>query len=362
MGAQTSYRYSRTVGTFAIPANIGGLRLFGFTNPVDIALDRDGVLYVLSRGMAFQRVTVLTLDEDLLVDFGSNGTEDGEMMWPVSIALDGDRNIYVSDEALQRISTFDREGQFLGKWDVHGSGGGEFDRPTGIAFDHEDNLLVVDGLNNRIQKYTRDGHYMGGWGREDRRDGEFNVPWGICVDKAGDVYVADWRNDRIQKFDPDGKHLATWGESGTGDRQFSRPSGVAVDEDGDIYVAGWGNERVQVLGPDGNFIAKLRGESGLSRWAEEYVRYSENDYEERQKADLDPELDLPPSDDFLRQESANKEKLLWGPTAVKVDPDGLIYIADGCRHRVQVYCKEHRSPAGAHSGREKATARSRRLP
>ena len=40
-----------------------------------------------------------------------------------------------------------------------------------------------------------------------------------------------------------------------------------------------------------------------------------------------------------REESANVEKLLWGPTAVKLDAAGRIYIVDSCRHRVQVYQK-----------------------
>ena len=357
MGVQTSYRYSRTVGTFIFPQNVGESNLLGFTNPVDLALDCDGALYVLSRGGFGKRVTILTLDEDLLGDFGSNGEGDGQMKWPVSLALDRDGNIYVADEALQRISIFDRQGQFLGKWGVHGSGEGEFDRPAGIAFDHDDNLLVVDGFNNRIQKYTKDGRFLGGWGREGRADGEFNVPWGVCVDRSGDVYVADWRNDRVQKFDADGKHLATLGESGTGDGEFRRPSSVAVDEDGDIYIADWGNERVQVLAPDGSFNAKFRGESGLSRWAEDYVRYIENYYEERQKADLEPELDLPPSDEVFREQSASIEKFLWGPTAVKVDAKGLIYIVDSGRHRVQIYSKERTSSTGAISSRVETAAR-----
>ena len=347
MGVQSSYRYSRTVGSYDSPANVGESNLFGFTNPVDLALDWEGVLYVLSRGEIGQRVTILTLDEDLHGDFGDNGTGDGQMKWPVSLALDRDGNIYVSDEALQRVSIFDNRGQFLAKWGVYGTGEGEFDRPGGIAFDGDDNLLVVDGLNNRVQRYTRDGRFLGGWGRAGRADGEFNLPWGICADQSGDVYVADWRNDRIQKFDADGKHLATWGKSGTGDGEFRRPSGVAVDKDGDICVADWGNERVQVLTPDGSFIAKLRGESGLSKWAENHVRYVENYEEERQKADLEPKLELPPSDDLLRQESAKIEKFFLGPTAVKVDAKGMLYIADSGRHRIQVYRKEPTSPAGA---------------
>ena len=31
------------------------------------------------------------------------------------------------------------------------------------------------------------------------------------------------------------------------------------------------------------------------------------------------------------------ERSLWGPTSVKLDAEGLIYIVDSCRYRLQIY-------------------------
>jgi DNA-binding beta-propeller fold protein YncE len=338
MLTQDQYRYSHTIGFYAQNGR-------GFNNPVDVALGRDGMLYVLNRAgsdvelrMPYKRVTMCTLDEDYLGEFSSGGTEDGQMMWPAAIATDARGNIYISDEALQRISIFDAQGRFLTKWGVRGNAAGMFDRPAGIAFDLDQHLLIVDGLNSRIQRYTTDGRFLGQWGQRGHGPGEFDLPWGIAVDRAGDVYVADWRNDRLQKFDAQGKFLASFGASGHGDGQFSRPAGVAVDADGIIYVADWGNERVQVLGPDGGFLAKLRGESGVSKWGKSYFIANQDEREERQKADLEPEINLLPGDD-LRDESASIEKFFWGPTAIKVDDQGRLYVVDSCRHRLQVYRK-----------------------
>ena len=339
MTTTASYCYSHTVGLYT-------QRGRGFSNPVDVALGKDETLYVISRASvdagdmgAYKRVTVCTVDGDYLGEFSSGGTGDGQIMWPAAIAIDRKENIYVSDEALHRISIFDKERRFVGKWGVKGQGDGEFNRPAGIAMDPEDNLLVVDGLNHRIQRYTKDGRFLGGWGTPGNAAGEFNTPWGITVDQGGDVYVADWRNDRIQKFDPDGRHLATWGTSGQEDGEFRRPAGVAVDQKGNIYVADWGNERVQVLGPDGSFRAKFRGESGLSTWAMEYFVANQDELEIRKKANLEPDLDLLPSE-YPREESASIEKLFWGPTSVKVDGVGRIYVVDSCRHRIQIYRRE----------------------
>jgi DNA-binding beta-propeller fold protein YncE len=332
------YRYSHTVGFYAQNGR-------GFNNPVDVALGHDGVLYVLNRAgsdielrMPYKRVTMCTLDEDYLGEFSSGGTADGQLMWPAAIAIDAEGKVYIADEALQRISIFDAKGRFLAKWGVKGSGAGAFDRPAGLAFDQDQHLLVVDALNNRIQRYTTDGRLLVQWGRGGRGRGEFNLPWGIAVDRAGDVYVADWRNDRIQKFDAQGTFLASYGTSGRGDGEFSRPAGVAVDAEGNIYIADWGNERVQVLSPDGGFLAKFRGEAGLSKWGESYFISNQDELQERQKANLEPELNLSPTDD-LREESASIEKFFWGPIAVKVDDQGRLYVVESCRHRIQIYRK-----------------------
>ena len=188
-----------------------GLSGRGFNNPVDMAMDSRGVLYVLNRAgpevesrMNYKRVTVCNLDEDYLGTFSTGGTADGQLMWPCSIAIGRDDRIYISDEALHRISIFDREGTFLGKWGAFGDGHGQFNRPAGIAFDPDGNLLVVDGANHRVQRYTKDGTYMSSFGSYGSGPGQLCTPWGICLDNEANIYVADWRNDRIQKFSPAG--------------------------------------------------------------------------------------------------------------------------------------------------------------
>jgi DNA-binding beta-propeller fold protein YncE len=333
-----AFRYSHTIGFYA---QVGR----GFNNPVDVALGHNEMLYVLNRAgsdietrMTYKRVTVCTVTEEYHGQFSSGGTEDGQIMWPASIAIDAENHLYISDEALQRISIFDQQGTFLYKWGTQGSSAGEFDRPAGITFDADGYLLVVDGLNSRVQRYTKDGRFRGQWGSRGSAAGQFNMPWGITTDHENNVYVADWRNDRIQKFAANGTHLASWGVSGRGEGEFRRPSWVAVDRDGTMYVTDWGNERLQVLAPDGSFLAVLRGEADLSRWAKDYFISNQDELEERQRANLEPPLDL--VTDESREESASIEKLFWGPTSVKIDAQGRIYVVDSCRLRIQVYRRE----------------------
>ena len=164
MTVQVDFAYSHTVGFLA---NQGR----GFNNPVDVAWDSAGVLYVVNRAgpevgirLPYKRVTICTVDQEYLGEFGTGGQGDGEFWWPSSLAFDSEDQLYVADEALHRISIFDRQGQFLGKWGTGGSEEGQLNRVSSIAFDSEENLLVSDSLNHRIQKFTKDGRFLASWG------------------------------------------------------------------------------------------------------------------------------------------------------------------------------------------------------
>ena len=323
---------------FQCTHTIGGQADFGpgFRCPVAAARGDGDLIYVVNRGEDTRpegkRVTVCTVAEDYVGEFAQGVTmggvveassADGSLLWPTSIALDKDRNVYVADEWLNRISIFSKDGDWIGKWGTPGQGDGEINRPSGLAFDGDDNLLLVDSLNSRVQKFAKDGEFLSKWGRLGSGDGEFNTPWGIDIDTNSDVYVADWRNDRIQKFSSDGRFLAKFGTSGPGDGEFNRPTGVAVDKDGIIYVADRGNNRLQVLGADGSFITKMRGDGTLSKWGTAKVAANAEMWKERENA-----------------HEMEREKLYLSPIAVEVDDEGRILVVESARHRIQVYRKQ----------------------
>ena len=330
-------QYDHTVG---FQANQGR----GFNNPVDLALDSQGILYVLNRGgpetairFPYKRVTICTADEEYLGDIGTGGAENGEFWWPSSLAFDSDDRLYIADEALQRVSIFSKEGGHLGQWGEGGNREGQLNRPSSLAFDDEDNLYVADSLNHRVQKFTKEGRFLATWGGPgpSSNPGQFNMPWGIALDPNGNIYVADWRNDRIQKFTPGGEFLGQLGESGEGEGQLNRPAGLAVDSQGNVYVADWGNERVQVFSPTGQVLANLRGDSVPSKWAQDYFTANPGEANARSESNLEPQTT--PQGETRREQSANIEKLFWGPTSIKLDGQGRIYIVDSLRHRIQIY-------------------------
>ncbi len=337
-GAKTiQISYLKTIGIVN-----NGLNGRGYTSPYDLAVHKDGRIFVLNRcdppRSAAIRVGICNLDEDYLGEFGYGyGQGDGQMVWPVALAFDSKNRVFITDEQNQRISIFDESGKFVEKWGTPGTAPGELNGPAGIAFDKDDNVYIVDQHNNRVQKFTSDGNYLLGWGGAGSGPGQFNLPWGLAVDSNGDVYVADWRNDRIQKFSGDGRFLASFGEPGQGEGQFHRPSGVAVDADGYIYVADWGNERVQVLGPDGGFQVLLHGEATISKWAADYFASNPEEKEVRDISDLTPELPDHLSSPY--HVSSQTEPYFWGPVSVSLDGEGRLYVTETNRHRFQVYQK-----------------------
>ena len=160
MTTKTAFQYSHTIGFLSN-------RNKGFQNPVDMAIDSQGLLYVLNRvgpevsvRIPYKRITICTVDQEYLGEISTGGMDDGQMWWPSSLAFDKEDKLYVADEALNRVSIFSKEGDFLSQWGVPGAEPGQFDRPSGIAFDTEDNLLVTDSLNHRVQSSTGTGHLL----------------------------------------------------------------------------------------------------------------------------------------------------------------------------------------------------------
>ena len=321
-----TFRYNRTIGR-------GDNSGTGFSYPVAMARGEEDLMYVLSRGTETarqsMRVTMCTTGEEYIGEFAKGAPGRNEpvypdaMIWPTSLALDRDGQVYVADDWLHRIAIFNADGESIGKWGTNGSADGELNGPSGMAFDGENNLFLVDSGNNRIQKFTKDGKFLAKWGQEGSGDGEFNLPWGIDIDSKGDVYVADWRNDRIQKFTPDGQFLMKFGTSGNGDGELDRPTGVAVDDDGVVYVTDYGNDRLQVFDGDGQFITTLLGQATISKWGQIKLDANPDMWKEREVA-----------------QRLDREQRFWGPIAVEVDDEGEIFVVESSRNRIQVYNKQ----------------------
>jgi glucose/arabinose dehydrogenase len=177
------------------------------------------------------------------------GRKDGQLSWPVGIAVDQEGNVYVADTANNRIQVFSSNGNFISKWGGYGGGNGMLSSPEGIAVDSSSgNVYVADTANNRIQVFSSNGTFISKWGGYGGGNGMLRSPEGIAVDQEGNVYVADTANNRIQVFSSNGTFISEWGQYSSYTGTLSSPEGIAVDSSsGNVIVADTGNNRISAF-------------------------------------------------------------------------------------------------------------------
>jgi DNA-binding beta-propeller fold protein YncE len=173
----------------------------------------------------------------------------------------------------------------------HGEMPGDVARPRAIAIDPDGRVYLVD-FTARIQAYDLDGNYLGiTWKTPDFRNGR---PSGLGIDRDGNVLVCDSHYHLVRTYTHDGRQIKQFGS----EEMFGYVSDCVQDADGFYYVSEFGRtDRITKL-DEGGRVLKTWGESGTAPGQFQRVR------------------------------------------ALALGPDGLLYAADSCNHRIQVFTKE----------------------
>lgn len=181
-------------------------------------------------------------------------------------------SIFISlslDLSAQTITTFAGNGTY----DYSGDGGpaayASVYSPSAVAADRSGNVFVVDSMNSVIRKVSANGiitTYAGtgvygfsGDGGPATAAGLFR-PSGVEASTFGDIFIADTYNNRIRKVSSGGIITTIAGNgvgSFSGDSGMAtsasllRPNGVAVDAAGNVFIADTGNGRVRKVSTSG---------------------------------------------------------------------------------------------------------------
>jgi YD repeat-containing protein len=189
--------------------------------------------------------------------FGSKGSADGQLQYPIDAAADSQGNVWILDYANNRVQKFDANGKFLAKVGASGTGNGQLSMPTGIALAANGDLLVADAGNSRVQRFSSSGAFISKFGSLGSGNGQFQWPRGIAVDASGNIWVSDMTLGRVQKFSSTGAFLQTVGSKGSGAGQLGEPAGIDIAPNGDVWVSDWQNDRVSVFSAAGAFLKSI---------------------------------------------------------------------------------------------------------
>ncbi len=212
--------------------------------PTGISVGPDGRLYVADTH--YHRVLVYDRGGDLVQQFGSYGTGDGQFIYPTDVAL-ADGRLFVSEYGgNDRVSIYEGDGTFVGSFGRFGAGPDEYSRPSALAVDAgRARLYVADACNHRIVTHTLAGERMGEFGSQGSGPGRLRYPYDLALLPDGTLVVCEYGNNRIHLFRPNGESAGCWGEAGRTPGRLAYPWGVAGDRDR-LYVVDSGNNRVQV--------------------------------------------------------------------------------------------------------------------
>jgi len=213
--------------------------------PKGMCRDKDGNIVVLEPH--YSRVNHYTPQGSLMAQWGTHGTNVGELAFPRSVAVNSRGNIFVSEYGLtERVQCFSGEKkELLFGFGSGGDGNGQFNRAEGLGIDSRDRVYVADSCNHRIQIFSSEGKWLASYGRPGNGPGELSYPYDVRVDAAGFQYVCEFGNSRIQIFDRQNKVVEILGGAGAARGGFSNPWSIALDSQGNLYVADAGNHRVQ---------------------------------------------------------------------------------------------------------------------
>ena len=287
-------------GADNIPAPRSSLR-----NPAGLAFEPlGGVIIVESGSQRLRRVARGTVTAYL-----SDALRNYPLYSPTGVAFDNAGNLYLADAratgALKRtpqgeVTALPVSGRAVA---ADPRGGAYYAWNTSVyRVDAANKLTIAAGTVAGIGEVSGDGGSAGA--------ARLLAPSAIAYDRQGNLFIADERAHRIRRVTPAGLITTV---AGTGQPAYSgdgglaaraglnAPRGLAFDANGFLYIADSGNHAVRMISPGGaissaagNGFSGFRGDGGPATAA-----------------------------------------LLNSPSAVAVDPNGDVFIADSANHRVR---------------------------
>ena len=170
-----------------------GKRPGQFKHPGGINFSPDGNMYVCD--CENNRIQVFTTE---LQPLHNKIIQTGD--WPADIAFDNACNMYVVEWRIHRIHVLDKEGRSVRVFGTEGSNPGQLYFPVAVCITPDGLLAVTEEYNHRVSIFSMEGTYLTYFGQKGSGQSELLLPLGIASDGRGLLYVCDVKNDRIQVY------------------------------------------------------------------------------------------------------------------------------------------------------------------
>ncbi|HAT09771.1 MAG TPA: hypothetical protein DCS97_04105 [Planctomycetes bacterium] len=170
-------------------------------------------------------LAVLDVDKDTVVrfdgrdwrkaplQFGGNGSNNGQFKAPIAVAMDEAGRTYVLDEDLYRVSVFDAAGQFLFVFGERGTAPHQFDEPLLVAVSAGgDVAYVFDEDRYEVKKFAldhqaRSAKHIATSGGKGSEPGRFRSAVAMRTDRQGLLHILDTSRADWQVLDFRGQSL-----------------------------------------------------------------------------------------------------------------------------------------------------------
>ena len=266
-----------------------------FSNPISVALDAAGNMYVADYNN--HRIRKINAATNIITTIAGTGTAgfsgDGgpainaALNNPADLCIDAAGNIYLTDNQNFRVRKIEAATGIITT--VAGNGGGSYAGETVLAINagiHYPNGLAVDASNLYISLFAKHrickvnlatgilstigGTGVNGYSGDGgpATNANFAYPAGLSASTTGDVFVADYLNNRIRKIDAAGivttvagNGVATYSGDGAlaTTASINLPTGVFVHTTGDIFIADRNNYRIRKVDATTGIISTVAG-------------------------------------------------------------------------------------------------------
>lgn len=327
-----------------------------------MATDPAGNLYV--GDSCCNRILVYSPEGKVINQIGGPGSPK-TFNFIAGMAVEDSGNIFESDS--NQIHEFSPDGKKLLEFGKEGSWDGEFKTPGNMALDGKGHLYVADNWNGRIEKFSTKGDFqasLGEWGPEPRRA---KFPGFLRVGPNGDLFAA---GKEVQWFDPQGQWVKSLPIGGAGFEPGRGPAGEALDAQGNLFLVYPEYPKVLKFTPtqgpakvpppvaalpgqnpwplvfkmSGKEIAPVQNPMALALDPQGSVDVLDQGYEIKNRSQdyhqsrlIQFSPDLVPLRELCANFSPGTRGNLESPAGMALDPQNRIYIADTQHHRVQVF-------------------------